>query len=319
VLIAPTIAEVIEKRTNGTSNYATPGALNRIWTSADAPSSLTQVEQRWQSKLEDALALKVAPKSLTTSLADLKNQKNALFKECLYLSTAEQDRGCVLGSASPNAKLAVVIGDSTALSMSAAITGALDLNHWRIQILTRAQCPVADVTPVVNGKPDEKCPKYRNRVFARLAELHPDLVFLSEGSVTDNVRPSGVSHLQFWARGYAKSLALLKTVTPQTVAIFEPPRTPAAVSCVRSNGEVRTCFARGNEDQAYLSVTTQIAKRYKVHLVVPAKWLCLKGVCPAIIDNTAVKFDDKHISIDMAKKLAPLLKADLIKARVITE
>ena len=193
------------------------------------------------------------------------------------------------------------------------------MNQWRIQVLTLSTCPVADVIPLIAGKPDYKCSQYRDSVFARLAKLHPDLVFLSEASTINNLRPSGLPQLKFWAKGYAKSLPLLKTVTPQTVAIFEPPRTPAAVDCVRSNGSLRTCFGRDTEDLDYLIMTKHLVASYKAHLVVPAQWLCLSGVCPAIIDNTAVKFDETHISIDMAKKLAPLLRVDLIKAGVIKD
>lgn len=314
VLILPKIAELSEKAPSIGTTAKAPHLATDLLTVSDTPISQTETDVLWQKKLEAALRLKVAPKSVVASLANLEDQKNSLFASCLDASATG---GCVVGSSSARAKQAVIIGDSTALSIAPAVTGALDLKNWRIHVLTRHQCPVADVTPIIAGKPDYDCSRYRKSVFEQLARMHPDLVFMSEGSIVDTVHPTGTSPLQYWASGYAKSLSRLKQVTPKVVAIFEPPLTPTAVGCVRSNGDLRTCFGQYSEDLAFLAYTKQITATHHVHLVVLSHWLCLDGFCPAIIDNTAVKFDTTHISIDMAKKLAPLLRGDLLKAGII--
>lgn|GEM_PF-792319 len=317
VLIAPTIAGVSEKRANGASDFVAPGLLDQVWKSSIPQSSGSQIEENWQRKLQAALKMKVAPKSVAASLADLNVEKRALFSKCLNPSDTDKNSGCVVGSTKPNAKLAVVIGDSTALSISPALSGALDLKKWRVLILTRATCPVADVTPIIAGKPNYDCSRHRQVVFGRLKKLHPDLVFLSEGSSIETLRPAGTTQLNFWAAGYSRSLAILKRITPNVVASYQPPLTPTAVECVRSDLKVSSCFGRDTDDLEVLVMTKHIAAKHKVHVVVPAKWLCLNGVCPAIIDNAVVKFDRTHISIAMAKKLAPLLRLDLIHAGII--
>jgi SGNH domain (fused to AT3 domains) len=317
VLILPKIAELSEKAPSIGTTAKAPHLATDLLTVSDTPISQTETDVLWQKKLEAALRLKVAPKSVVASLANLEDQKNTLFANCLDAADASVNGGCVVGSSSPHAKQAVIIGDSTALSIAPAVAGAVDLKSWRVHILTRHECPVADVTPIIAGKPDYECSRHRQIVFTRLASMHPDLIFMSEGSIADTVRPPGTSQLQFWASGYAKSLSRLNTFTPKVVAIFEPPLTPTAVGCVRSNGDLRTCFGQYSEDLAFLAYTKQITATHHVHLVVLSHWLCLDGFCPAIIDNTAVKFDTTHISIDMAKKLAPLLRGDLLKAGII--
>jgi len=319
VLVLPKIAEVQEQNARAASEFVPKSAIKDIFKASATSVSMSQVEADWQKKLGAALKLKVAPKAVVASVSGLIAEKKALFSACLNPSDADPNSGCVLGSDSPNAKHAVVIGDSTALSIAPAISAALNSKKWSLRILTRYACPVADIVPTNSGNRDNKCVNHREVVFGRLAKLHPDIVFVSEGVGYVTAIEPGESKLTVWTEGYERSLARLSHMTPKVVSIFEPPLTPPAIECVRGDGNLQSCFGNNSADLAFLAAAGQIASRHKAHLVVPAKWLCLNGVCPAIIDNTAVKFDSTHINIEMAKKLAPLLKVELIRAGVITD
>jgi len=317
VLMLPKFAEVQEQNSRAATEFVPKSTLTHIFEASSAPVALTGVESDWQKKLEKALQLKTASKALNNAIGKLSTEKKALFSACLNPSDQDPNSGCVFGSTSPKAKHAVVIGDSTALSISPAITSALNLKKWNVRILTRYACPVADVVPFNQGKPDNKCVNHRETVFRRLAKIHPDVIFMSEGVSYDTAPQAGSTRLTIWTQGYKKSLTRLAQLAPKVVALFEPPLTPAASECIRGNGSLQDCFGHDSSDLAFLAVAKRIAPQSGVHLVVPAKWLCLNGLCPAIIDNTPVKFDRTHISYGMAKKLAPLLKVDLDRAGVI--
>jgi peptidoglycan/LPS O-acetylase OafA/YrhL len=318
VLVLPKIAEVQEQNASASGVYVPQNAIKNMLAGLDTRVSETHTEAKWHAKVEAALKLKTAPKSLLAQLGKLSAQKIELFNRCLDPSYEDPNSGCSVGSTSKNAHLAVVIGDSTALSIAPTVAGALDLTRWRVLILTRHICPVAQVVPLIDGKPDLQCLRHRENVFQRLRKLQPDMIFLSEGSAAATFQTTHMSKVMTWSRGLARSLARLKAITPSIVIFFEPPLTPAAVECVGKNGEVTKCFGRDTQDLDFLSATQRISDQYRAKLEVPARWLCLSGICPAIIDKTAVKFDRTHINIDMAKKLAPLLRLDLIKAGMIS-
>ena len=46
-------------------------------------------------------------------------------------------------------------------------------------------------------------------------------------------------------------------------------------------------------------------------IVDPVPWLCTAKVCPAVISNTAVYFDDSHLANAYALKLTQVLATDL--------
>ena len=319
VLALPAVARMNERRIKDNLSAKEWKPLHDFFDASPEDVSSQNLEAAWNKKLTAALALKVMPRYLSTPLEDLKAQRNAIFSKCL--NTAENPKAgtCTVGSTDPDAKVAAIVGDSTALSIAPAVIYALNRKHWRIEISTRGGCPLAQITPIISGKPDYECNSHRERVFTYLARLHPDLVFVSEGSVSQSVKRPTSSQLFVWANAYSKSLSRLTKLTPKTVILFEPPMTPVLSECTGRTGSLKRCFGHMFDDLGYLGLTTKIAAKYRAHLVIPTKWLCMGGFCPAIIDNTPVKWDDVHMSLDMARKLGPLLKLNLEQAGIIKE
>jgi peptidoglycan/LPS O-acetylase OafA/YrhL len=219
--------------------------------------------------------------------------------------------GCTFGSQAADARIAVVIGDSVAMSWLPGIDAALAGGNWRIYGLTLEACPAAHLSVRnARGGASPGCDQRHGWVEREALRLHPQLVILASTDSTLSRVADGAKGAQASAEYQAALQHTITTLQPgphRRVLTLSPPppandlslcdtagSTPAA--CVRRITDRWISFARAERAAAEATQTSYI----DTHL-----WFCNRaGYCPAFVGSTAVRWDSEHVNDVYARSLA---------------
>ena len=74
-----------------------------------------------------------------------------------------------------------VVGDSDAAMWNPALRQVAQQRHWRLEMLTKAGCPLMDLptTSLLLHREYTECEQWRGQIIARLQAEHPRLVVVS--------------------------------------------------------------------------------------------------------------------------------------------
>ncbi|MGH3325236.1 MAG: acyltransferase family protein, partial [Streptomyces sp.] len=209
---------------------------------------------------------------------------------------------CVYGAARPTRTIALV-GNSHAVNWFPTLHALADANKWRIVVLAKGSCMLADEPQIYKGRPQPSCDVWQQHVLAELTKLRPDLVITtathSSGTEGEALTPGMVSR---WRQLDALGLRVL--------ALRDTPRLPfKAPQCVETKGR-DACTS----DKLYslARVSPILALRDpppNVKFSDFTPYLCRDGRCPSVIGNVLVYWDSfGHFTATFARTLAPLLE-----------
>ena len=232
---------------------------------------------------------------------------------------AETDpASCSFGSTDPHARVAVVIGDSIAMSWLAGVDAALAGSGWRVYGLTFEACPAADIPVLdVHQKRHTHCDQHHAWVRQAALRLNPQLVVLASTDDTLSRLADGATGTRADAEYRAalrRTIAGLHPGPHRRVLTLAPPplvtdvaqcnsaaSTPA--DCVRQIDNRWITFAR---DERAVAAATHTSYT-DTHL-----WFCnAAGYCPAFIGRTLVRWDGQHMTDVFAQTLAGELRGVL--------
>lgn len=273
--------------------------------------------QNWVPLLQSALTIEKVPTIMKPSLSNLKNTSE-YWKNCFAKTNAIP---CTYGNsnASPN-RIAVVYGDSYAISVLPSILGSLDLNEWRVDVLTFGECMIADVTPLRNGKAVDGCNSYRDWATSYILQHDHSLLFLADnpdGLIADStgkiVYDPGTSMNPYWVKQMTQSLTNLQSSKSLMVVVGAPPQPVESLGQCVSNGLSigKGCFAKSGSRSGPRTLAKAISQRNADVFVDLERLFCLRGICPPIIDGTPVFLDGGHISFEMSTRIAPYFKEQI--------
>jgi peptidoglycan/LPS O-acetylase OafA/YrhL len=239
---------------------------------------------------------------------------------CLVQPADTESPPCVYGDTHSSTTV-VMFGDSHMMQYAAALEELADRHGWRLVVLTKAACPVADVrtySRVVQGEYTQ-CPEWREATLERITNSEdPELVVTSQlalYSVYDGeTRRGRDASAPALADGYERTLARLRGETDAEVAVVQDnPRRMDVPECVSENlDDLDACAADRADVTDHLAVGARAARRVDgVRLVDPTPVLCPEGVCPAVMGDALVYRDDGHLSATFAKTLVPWLGQQL--------
>jgi len=274
------------------------------------PSKIFEIPTDWKVKLSRAVNLASIPSGMRPSLGELLNDRSPIWNECLAGGEVALPL-CTFGSKSESAKTAIVLGDSFAISFYGAILGALPESDWKIQFLTRAECMVADVTPIVNSRPDSDCVAHRKWTQEYVKTTHPDLLILQSSSSHDID-----GSFEDFSIGFDSAIKVLTENSKKVVTIGLAPGSGNLTTCATKSLEILSCYPSIRAGSSYRYEEERVSKKYGAFYIDPTPWLCFLGRCPPIIDDTPAYFDGGHLSATMSRKLAPLLKGALASVGV---
>ena len=252
------------------------------------------------------------PGNLTPSLDDAPLDVPITESGC-HLAFLQVEQGACEYGDPQGARTVVLFGDSHAQQWMGAVDAEATKLGWRLVALTKAACPVADLTIVnpVLKRDYVECTRWREQTLARIRDMAPDVVLVSQ---SDSVPGRLVSN-ETWATQTAATLDALEQDGARVVFLADTPYPAGDVpSCVADNlADARVCqVERGSAYHASALYTqrhrevSEAVDATGAEVVDPVSWLCSASACPVIVGDTLVYRDDSHISNTYSTALAPL-------------
>ncbi len=226
-------------------------------------------------------------------------------------ATDETLAQCTFGDQAPDAHVAVVIGDSMALSWLPGIEAALPADQWRIYGLMLEACPAADIPVYDKGhRHYTRCDARHDWVEKTANRLDPQLVILASADDT-------LGRIADDAIG-AKANAEYQAALQQTIAQLHPgsERHVLTLSPPPTTGDLAQCDAAGTTpadcvhhitDRWLTFAATEKAAAAATHTSYRDThlWFCnAAGYCPAFIGKTVVRWDGQHVTDVYVKSLS---------------
>ena len=229
----------------------------------------------------------------------------------------EPGGSCVFGSHPDGDTTVVLTGDSHAYQWYPAISQIAERRGWRLVVMTKAGCPLYDVSVDLASlrRAYTECDTWRAQAMERIEQEDPDLVVMTAAVFSSR----GEDFTARWADGVGRTTRELRASTgTEVVALADTPNPDADVpTCLAENLDaVQECAIEREEallDPARRQATARAAERAGAVVVDPVPWFCLES-CPPIIGNAPAYHDDDHISATYAAQLAPLLDERLSAA-----
>ena len=211
------------------------------------------------------------------------------------------------------AKLAVVVGDSIAITWIPLVQQVLASKGYRIQGLTMSGCPfVGTETRNPAANISAFCPRHKDAVVATIRSLRPDVVFVSN---TYQPWLPGRPDVDIAANRFAQGqLSIIEEIATATDAIYvlaPPPPGRALEDCATTFSAPADCVSGVPDDWRSFNraMSAQLAGAPRVTYIDTGSWFCTAdGRCPSFVDHTPTRRDATgHVVPDYAQRLAPLL------------
>jgi peptidoglycan/LPS O-acetylase OafA/YrhL len=234
--------------------------------------------------------------------------------------TPDEVSRCTFGSTASGAKLAVVIGDSMAMSWLPGVESAL--GGWGIVGLTLEGCPAADI-PVydTNDRYDTDCDTHHAWAVREAVALHPQLVILSSAEDTLDRLASRATGAEARTQYEAALRRTIGQLGPgdgrRVVTLAPPPKAGALTDCDTTGGIPADCVRPISNDWAWLAEAERGAVTSTGSSYVDTRgWFCdSAGFCPSFVGTTAVRWDSEHLTDVYARSLATPLRQALLVDR----
>ena len=238
------------------------------------------------------------------------------FRATTATGSRPSDATCTYGDKSAK-RLVILYGDSHAAMWLPALAKIGQQQHFRVLLLSRASCFVADMRLWVwssNG-PSPSCDQWKVWATNRITSLRPQVVVVSDDA-NGYQRDANYQLVRPSTYGVAQTAALKKLVAPgrKVIVIGRTPTLPGPVpACLAANAtSINKCGITVKNYQSTMSaVETLSATRAGAKFVSPRSWLCTATFCPPVVGNAVVYCDDGHVARSYAAKIATVISNDL--------
>lgn len=195
--------------------------------------------------------------------------------------------------------LVVVVGDSHAEQMMAALRPVADGDDWGMLALLQGGCSLERYDE--GTEKAAECAQWQEKAIAYIHELGPDAVFtMVTAAEVDGPNERMLTGVEDVTAGFDED-------NIRVIGVRDNPRFGIDMyECALEDGDCDR--AVGDALQAE-NPASELAKW--VTLVDFTPLLCPEDICRAVVGNIAVYIDDNHLTEMFAKTLAPTLKAQL--------
>jgi peptidoglycan/LPS O-acetylase OafA/YrhL len=254
------------------------------------------------------------------------DRSRAYYEGCMIGIEGTNSNKCLYGDPEGDRTL-VLFGDSHAMQYFPAVDELAEIHHWRLIVLTKAECPPEEleVRSMVEDREYSQCDEWRQSAFKRIEESGQNVTVIMSGDTVyvpygpDGEELEGDEAAEAMEAGYLKTLARLKAAGVGTVVIRDTPASSQDVpSCVSEDIQHldRCAFARPHEwDREY---DVRAAKRAPGTILIDLTAdICPGEICRAVIGNALVYRDKSHLTATFARTLEPLLETDFREAGLL--
>jgi peptidoglycan/LPS O-acetylase OafA/YrhL len=220
----------------------------------------------------------------------------------------------------------VVMGDSKAQQWVPILDDIGKKNNWKITTLLKSGCPLAYINVHLNrlGRPFYECETWRNLAIAKVLQLEPDVVFVTNWSGYDvaEAKVKRAATLDDWQNGYSKFVDKITSIEMELIFLRDNPQLPKNVPKCLSNAissgvllESMCKFPLSDVmtgESTFQAMKTVVSENVHSHIVDLSAHYCSDGMCPSYSKNIVRFIDKHHITRLFAKELSPFLEEELI-------
>ncbi len=211
-------------------------------------------------------------------------------------------------------KTVVLFGDSHMEQWQPAFDAAGARGGWTVVDWTKSACPLprAPVRSSVLEREYTECEAWRTRTLARIVDLQPDLVVVSQ---SDSNAREGSDNATYAAGTVATVNGLQDAGVPVHYLLDTIYPAADVPSCVSEHlDDVSACAnddAGTSDVSARRSVVASALSTAGIAMSDPAPWQCSASGCPAVVGNMLVYRDSSHFTATYSRWLAPMALAVL--------
>jgi peptidoglycan/LPS O-acetylase OafA/YrhL len=285
------------------------------------------------SEVPGAAALSEQPFPQETAVALRPNplkagadRSRAYYEGCLVGIDGTNSNKCLYGD-SEGRRTLILFGDSHAMQYFPTVDELAELNHWRLIVLTKAECPPEElkVRSMIENREYSQCDEWRQDALERIEKGGKSVTVVMSGDTEyipygpDGEELTGDAAAEAMEAGYLRTLRRIQAAGPRTVVIRDNPTSVEDVpSCVSEDIQHlgRCAFPRHREwDREYDVRAAERAS--KTHLVSFIADICPGELCRAVIGNALTYRDKDHLTATFARTLEPMLETDFREAGLL--
>jgi hypothetical protein len=218
----------------------------------------------------------------------------------------------------------ILFGDSHAMQYFAPLQKLAKVNHWRLYVLNKRECPPFLVP--IRGKSGGKyrtCTKWQRNELRRIGKggRHTTVVMSGDTAYTAYAHGRalrGAANARALEAGYIKMLQTIRRDGLRAVVIRDMPPAPRYMpGCVMEHrNHLRSCAFHLRRRGAREFDVRAARAVPGVQLIDLVPEVCPHNLCRAVIGNALTYRDTQHLSATFARTLSPWIAAGLREAGV---
>lgn len=262
------------------------------------------IAEQLQPAIAAAAAQELVPENLTPSLSEETKDVPSIYDDgCLVDFDVAKSGVCEYGDLTSNVTIAL-FGDSHAAQWFPSMEAAAVRNHWKLLVVAKRACPVADVDVMrdaAHGYPS--CQAWRPDAIRRLTTSGARLVVI--GQYTSYYLHADTAQRftdEEWRAATERSIAPLQQAGMKVLLLSDTPRAMGHMDLCMADHlrELSACHLQRDvavdlHDRDELKA---MAARLGIDFYDTGDWFCTREVCPVVIGNMGVYLDSSHITED---------------------
>ncbi|MET9224293.1 acyltransferase family protein [Lentzea sp. NPDC003310] len=226
-------------------------------------------------------------------------------QECRKSVHSQELDVCFGPTEGPPVKRVVLVGDSHIQQYLAALAPIAERRGWQLIGMLKGACPYSTRSEKVPG--DQSCLRWNDSATAEIVDLRPDFVFTL---ATRDVR---VGLTEVTPPGFVERWRQLDAEGIRVVAVRDNPRYNFSVlDCVQVHGPAARCGAPRADLLAPVPPYAHLDVPANVSFLDFSDHLCTEDLCPPVIDDLLVNFDDNHVSATFMRSLSEVVEEALV-------
>ena len=265
---------------------------------ADTSATKTPVADALGQEIESALLTTTWPQlnpSIDSVLTGPFVPRDLAPCSSLTLQSASE---CTFGDPAATGTIELV-GDSQSVAWADTFRAALSSEpNWKLRVAGADYCSFASTVLLAKSANDASmCLAHNQAVVAEVKRTRPALL------VVANLTNSAADVASVTAE-----IDAVQGYVGKVVILGAPPEVKDPRQCFTSGSSPAACVSSVLSDYpSWVRQMNSVAASVSGVYVDVQNWFCYNGYCPAFVGATPVRFDNAHMSLEYAAKLAPVL------------
>ena len=273
-----------------------------------------------QKVIELSLKANSLPKNLTPALKNVRSDKSFwLDQECSVDFEDIKVPECLAGDLNGK-KIMVVYGDSHASMWMTALDDIAKKSGYKVYLFAKLACPLVETTvwSYQLNRPFTECTSWQQLVLPKIQVLKADVVI-----VTDQWKPAVVDGKKsdfdtpaMWEVEFPKALQKLQSYAKRLIVIGNNPSMQQdSVTCAsKPRANLALCGAGRSQagNERINAIEESAAASLGATFIDTVDLACSNYLCPIVIGERFVYFDQWHFTQTYIKWLTPVLNKSLM-------